>query len=122
MAVPNALITFVIATLLQDYHAEENADANEDTAEAAQMTIAAFTSVMIFILYNRSRTSYSRWWEGGTLLQKTRGEWFNAYSSIMAFTSEKPTMQDEVIAYSHLLGRLFSLLMCCGLQQVSPNR
>merc|ERR1711953_579258 len=45
---------------------------------------------------------YSRWWEGGTLLQKTRGEWFNAYT--------------------HLLARLMSLLMCCGLQQVSPNR
>merc|ERR1719329_1097966 len=56
--------------------------------------MSAFTSVMIFILYNRSTTAYDRWWEGGTLLQKTRGEWFNAYSSIMAFTSTKPEVQD----------------------------
>ena len=25
-----------------------------------------------------------RWWEGGTLLQQTRGEWFNCFSSLVA--------------------------------------
>merc|ERR1719157_175743 len=88
----------------------------------SRLVIAAFSSVMIFVLNGRSNTAYNRWWEGGTLLQKTRGEWFNAYSSIMAFTSVKPEMQDQVDAYVHLLARLMSLLMCCGLQQVSPNR
>merc|ERR1719440_2708227 len=86
------------------------------------MVMASFSVVMLFILYNRSRTSYDRWWEGGTLLQKTRGEWFNAYSSIMAFTSTKPEMQAQVKEYQMLLARLMSLLMCCGLQQVSPCR
>merc|ERR1719401_1317941 len=80
------------------------------------------TLIMVFILYNRSRISYSRWWEGGTLLQKTRGEWFNGYSSIMAFTTTKPEMQERVTEYVQLITRLMSLLMCCGLQQVSPNR
>merc|ERR1719311_1761667 len=94
----------------------------QTTSASAQMVITAFTSVMIFILYNRSNTAYDRWWEGGTLLQKTCGEWFNAYSSIMAFTSTKPELQEQVEAYTHLLARLMSLLMCCGLQQVSPNR
>jgi len=77
---------------------------------------------MVFILHNRSRISYNRWWEGGTLLQKTRGEWFNAYSSIVAFTSTKPELQDQVDAYLQFLARMMSLLMCCGLQQVSSNR
>merc|ERR1719199_1856550 len=86
------------------------------------LLMTAFSAGLTFVLHNRSRTSYSRWWEGGTLLQKTRGEWFNAYSSIMAFASTKPEMQAEVEAYTHLLARLMSLLMCCGLQQVSPNR
>merc|ERR1719174_998864 len=99
-----------------------NAFRTDHTAKAAQTVIGGFTAVMIFILYNRSRTSYNRWWEGGTLLQKTRGEWLNAYSSIMAFTSTKPEMQAQVEEYTHLLARLMSLLMCCGLQQVSPNR
>ena len=26
----------------------------------------------------------ARWWEGGTLLQQTRGEWFNCFSSLVA--------------------------------------
>ena len=33
----------------------------------------------------RSRIAYNRWWEGGTLLQQTRGEWFNGYSSLIAW-------------------------------------
>lgn len=40
----------------------------------------------------------------------------------MAFTSTKPELQAQVEAYTHLLARLMSLLMCCGLQQVSPCR
>ena len=99
MAIPNAVLTIIVSVLLQRYGPEDFGEAdfildNEDEAypsiptfKAAQAVIGAFTAVMIFILYNRSRTSYNRWWEGGTLLQKTRGEWFNAYSSIMAFTS-----------------------------------
>merc|ERR1719313_953100 len=40
----------------------------------------------------------------------------------MAFTSVDPALQEQVEAYQHLLARLMSLLMCCALQQVSPNR
>merc|ERR1719506_1701877 len=40
----------------------------------------------------------------------------------MAFTSTKEELEPVVASYCHLLARLFSLLMCCGLQQVSPNR
>merc|ERR1719456_1405649 len=90
--------------------------------DSSAEVLAAFSGVMLFVLYNRSNTAYDRWWEGGTLLQKTRGEWFNAYSSIMAFTSTKPEHETAVKEYTHLLARLMSLLMCCGLQQVSPNR
>eukprot|EP00927_Polykrikos_kofoidii_P038065 TRINITY_DN32337_c0_g1_i1.p1 TRINITY_DN32337_c0_g1~~TRINITY_DN32337_c0_g1_i1.p1 ORF type:complete len:545 (-),score=35.42 TRINITY_DN32337_c0_g1_i1:30-1664(-) len=119
MAVPNAVITFIVATALPP---ELASDEEKSMSTSAQMLIAAFTSVMIFILHDRSTTAYDRWWEGGTLLQKTRGEWFNAYSSIIAFTSNKPEMQKEVMEYSHFIARLMSLLMCCGLQQVSPKR
>lgn len=127
MAVPNAIITFIIATWLKEYDDDwvihkDWVGELENTTDAAQKFMATFSAVMLFILYNRSRTSYNRWWEGGTLLQKTRGEWFNAFSSIMAFTSTKPELQAQVASYTHLLARLMSLLMCCGLQQVSPHR
>eukprot|EP00931_Biecheleriopsis_adriatica_P008811 TRINITY_DN109945_c0_g1_i1.p1 TRINITY_DN109945_c0_g1~~TRINITY_DN109945_c0_g1_i1.p1 ORF type:complete len:542 (+),score=88.65 TRINITY_DN109945_c0_g1_i1:65-1690(+) len=127
MAIPNGLITWFISTMIRSSDADDIDAGNitpfhEDTASAAMTVITAFTTIMTFILYNRSRTSYNRWWEGGTLLQKTRGEWFNAYSSIMAFTSTKPELQSQVEEYTQCLARLMSLLMCCGLQQVSPNR
>eukprot|EP00930_Biecheleria_cincta_P018011 TRINITY_DN14165_c0_g3_i1.p1 TRINITY_DN14165_c0_g3~~TRINITY_DN14165_c0_g3_i1.p1 ORF type:complete len:377 (-),score=39.24 TRINITY_DN14165_c0_g3_i1:91-1221(-) len=128
MAVPNAMLTFLISTMIQHPGADDLEPRSaitifhKDTATAANMVMAAFTAVMLFILQRRSSIAYDRWWEGGTLLQKTRGEWFNAYSSIMAFTSTKPELQPQVEAYQHLLARLMSLLMCCGLQQVSPNR
>eukprot|EP00401_Gymnodinium_catenatum_P028368 CAMPEP_0117483278 /NCGR_PEP_ID=MMETSP0784-20121206/13856_1 /TAXON_ID=39447 /ORGANISM="" /LENGTH=446 /DNA_ID=CAMNT_0005277807 /DNA_START=79 /DNA_END=1419 /DNA_ORIENTATION=+ len=120
MAIPSAVLTYIVATLLQQSPAKEWLD--NDTSTSAQMVGTAFSSIMIFILYNRSSTAYDRWWEGGTLLQKTRGEWFNAYSSIMAFTSTAPDMQHQVDSYCCLLARWMSLLMCCGLQQVSPER
>jgi predicted membrane chloride channel (bestrophin family) len=127
MALPNAVLAFFVASVMQasdSFNSEGTSTAFQDdaTSKAAAGVIASFTTVMIFILYNRSRTSYNRWWEGGTLLQKTRGEWFNAYSSIMAFTSTKPELEAAVETYCQLLARLMSLLMCCGLQQVSPNR
>lgn len=127
MALPNALITFIIASLIQKEGADDFESGiitifHADTSTAATIVMAAFTAIMTFILQRRSSIAYDRWWEGGTLLQKTRGEWFNAYSSIMAFTSTKPELQPQVESYVHLLARLMSLLMCCGLQQVSPNR
>jgi predicted membrane chloride channel (bestrophin family) len=83
---------------------------------------AGFSSVLAFVLYFRSNVAYGRWWEGGTLLQQTRGEWFNAYSSLIAFTSPDPAKELEVEAYLHMLARLMSLLFCSALQQVSPDR
>merc|ERR1712226_1841256 len=84
--------------------------------------MGGFTSVLFFVLSFRSNVAYNRWWEGGTLLQQTRGEWFNAYSSLIAFTSPDPSREAEVEAYHHLLARLMSLLFCSALQQVSPDR
>lgn len=125
MAVPNAVLTLILSYVYSVSFEKLSTTVgylSTDTVDHAAELSISFTAVMLFILYNRSRTSYNRWWEGGTLLQKTRGEWFNAYSSIMAFTSTKPELQGQVEAYCHFMARLMSLLMCSGLQQVSPNR
>lgn len=93
-----------------------------EEAENVIKMIAGFTSVQFLLLSFRSGVAYNRWWEGGTLLQKTRGEWFNAYSSLIAFSSTLPEMAGRVEEFHHLLARLMSLLFCAGLQQVSPNQ
>lgn len=119
LALPNAIICFVLSTIIQS---GEPTKEDSDRAKAAIELLSAFTSVLFFVLYFRSNVAYSRWWEGGTLLQQTRGEWFNAYSSLIAFSSTDPHMVDKVEEFHHLLARLMSMLFCAGLQQVSPDK
>lgn len=116
MAVPNAIVAFVLGY----YFVPSSND--QELADNAFSIWAGFTSVLFFVLSFRSNVAYNRWWEGGTLLQQTRGEWFNAYSSLIAFTSADPKREAEVEAYQHMLARLMSLLFCSALQQVSPDR
>ena len=119
MAVVNAALTFGVS-ISMEYSDGFNPD--PDTTEMVATLMAIFSSVMMFILTFRSDIAYERWWEGGTLLQKTRGEWFNAYSSLVAFSSARPELQRQVMEFHHLLARLMSLLFCCALQQVSPSK
>lgn len=81
--------------------------------------LAGFTFILGFLVVFRSQQAYSRWWEGGTLLQQLRGEWFNAYSSLLAFCNTAPDKTAEVAAFQHRLARLCSLLYCTAIQQVS---
>jgi predicted membrane chloride channel (bestrophin family) len=121
MAIFNATLTFCFASWLSEKERSPDVtNSGYDTLSNSLSLLGLYTSVMTFVLYFRSNVAYSRWWEGGTLLQKTRGEWFNAYSSLMAFTSTDPKFTDQVEEFQHLLARLMSLLFCCGLQQVSP--
>merc|ERR1740121_715296 len=116
LAVPNAILAFCLSFFAQPSEQEK------EFVDAVLTVGAFFTSVLFWVLYFRSTVAYNRWWEGGTLLQQTRGEWFNAYSSLIAFCSPDPAKEAEVEAYQHMLARLMSLLFCSALQQVSPNR
>jgi len=120
LATPNAILTFFLATYIDKDIEEDQDDEDQLFAEATLLILVGFSSVMFFVLYFRSNIAYKRWWEGGTLLQKTRGEWFNAYSSLLAFSSTQPEMGRQVEEYRHLLVRLLALLFCLALQQVSP--
>lgn len=119
LALPNAMLCFTAATLVHD--GEPPSKEADSRASNMVFLLAAFTSVLFFVLTFRSNVAYSRWWEGGTLLQQTRGEWFNAYSSLIAFSSTDPRMADKVEEFHHMLARLMSMLFCAGLQQVSPT-
>lgn len=122
-AVPNAILAFLVSWYR---HGEINSSFRDDdkveAASSALTLLATFTTVLFFILKFRSNIAYDRWWEGGTLLQKTRGEWFNSYSSIIAFSSPDPTRAAEVESFHHMLARLMSMLFCAALQQVSPDK
>jgi len=117
MAIPNAILAYLIT----QQHGEFT-DTSQAQAKASKDIMGFFSSVLTFVLYRRAKNAYSRWWEGGTLLQQVRGEWFNAYSSLIAFVSADPKRIEEVAAFQHLLARLMSLMFCTALQQVSPDR
>jgi len=84
--------------------------------------LAGFTFILGFLVVFRSQQAFARWWEGGTLLQQLRGEWFNAYSSLMAFCNSAPDKQQDVLEFQHRLARLVSLLYCAAIQQVSTMK
>eukprot|EP00931_Biecheleriopsis_adriatica_P063931 TRINITY_DN38808_c0_g1_i1.p1 TRINITY_DN38808_c0_g1~~TRINITY_DN38808_c0_g1_i1.p1 ORF type:complete len:566 (-),score=102.45 TRINITY_DN38808_c0_g1_i1:91-1668(-) len=85
-------------------------------AEASIM--GGFTFILGFLVVFRSQQAYSRWWEGGTLLQQLRGEWFNSFSCLIAFCNAASDKRENVVKFQNQLVRLFSLLYGCALQQV----
>lgn len=81
--------------------------------------LSGFTFILGFLIVFRSQQAYARWWEGGTLLQQLRGEWFNAFSALMAFCNTKKEKRAEVVQFQHRLVRLVSLLYASALEQVT---
>jgi len=79
----------------------------------------AYTSVLGFLVVFRSQSAYTRYWEGASLLQRTRGQWFNATSSLVAFCSSDPDKKTKVEEFQHLVVRLVSIMHCTALQQIS---
>merc|ERR1712232_6821 len=103
-------------------HFLQNSDHLKGTVEVSANLFRGFLFVLGFLIVFRSQKAYARWWEGGTLLQQLRGEWFNAFSSLLAFCNQDPKKQYEVEKFSHQLARLMSLLYVNALKQVSTMK
>lgn len=107
--------------LFNEYVLPELSGEEYETPDSGEyMTIlGSFNFILGFLIVFRSQQAYERWWEGGTLLQQIRGEWFNAYSSLLAFCNPDPAKQTEILHFQHQLARLMSLLYGSALQQVT---
>merc|ERR1719210_2655398 len=86
--------------------------------DVAADVLGGFTFILGFLVVFRSQQAYSRWWEGGTLMQQLRGEWFNATSCLMAFCNTSPEKRKDVRQFQHHLVRLISLLYASALTRV----
>merc|ERR1719375_1575025 len=115
-ALPCGLLSVLLHFLFHQWTSD--VDYVSDSA-AGFMTTYSF--VLGFLVVFRSQQAYSRWWEGGTLLQELRGEWFNAFSNLLAFSSPLPEKRHDVRKFHALLVRLFSMLYGAALQQVAPD-
>lgn len=79
---------------------------------------SGYTAVLSILIVFRNNQAYSRFWEGATLVNQTRGEWFNAISSLIAFCNQTEAKAEEVAHFQALLVRLASLLHCSAMQEV----
>jgi len=79
-------------------------------------TIALFSA---FLLVFRTQIAYSRFWEGGSILQDMRSSWLNVTSSLVAFTTTDAKKKAEIEHFLHLLIRLMSMMHCSALQEVA---
>lgn len=85
--------------------------------------------VLGLLLTFRTRVCYSRFWEGCTLVQQMRAEWYDAISTLIAFSHSavlaKPTDQavlDQVEEFQYTLSRLMSLMHGAALRQIGGDK
>jgi len=121
---PKAMIWATPCTLVAGvlhYMFHQNTDLIDELGigDVAATVFGGFNFILGFLMVFRSQQAYSRWWEGGTLLQQVRGEWFNAFSCLVAFSNAASEKTKEVQNFQQQLVRLFSLLYGCALTQVS---
>lgn len=113
-AIPNAICGMVIHMYMKD----ENDDIHINL-EGVDIMWSGYTFVLGFLMVFRNNQAYTRFWEGGTLVNQMRGEWMNATSSLLAFCTTRQDRRDDVSHFQQLLIRLMSMLHCSALQQVA---
>eukprot|EP00930_Biecheleria_cincta_P002217 TRINITY_DN103240_c0_g1_i1.p1 TRINITY_DN103240_c0_g1~~TRINITY_DN103240_c0_g1_i1.p1 ORF type:complete len:547 (-),score=96.76 TRINITY_DN103240_c0_g1_i1:185-1825(-) len=86
--------------------------------DGATILWSGYTAVLGFLVVFRNNQAYARFWEGATLVNQLRGEWFNATSALMAFCTRDPKYEKQVDDFQQLLVRLMSVLYCSALQQI----
>lgn len=95
-----------------------NEKTGTDSLNASQLW-AAMAAVLMFMVGFRTNKAYSRFWDGTTLLHQMWGEWFDAVSCLVAFSSTaKKSKPVEVADFRHTLIRLMSLLHGSALEEI----
>mmetsp|Transcript_33330 Transcript_33330/g.75994 ORF Transcript_33330/g.75994 Transcript_33330/m.75994 type:complete len:602 (-) Transcript_33330:216-2021(-) len=118
-ALPDALAAVAVCFASRNNEGRNVLHLDEDDVSRCISLMGGYYALMGFILVFRSQLAYSRWWEGGALLQQLRGEWFNAYSSLLAFCSTQEADRHDVELFQSLLMRLMSILYSSALEQVA---
>jgi len=118
-ALPCGVTSAILHVIL---HQDSNLSEQVGAGDVGASVLAGFTFILGFLVVFRSQQAYSRWWEGGTLLQQLRGEWFNAFSSLVAFCNNDRGKEDAVLEFQHQLARLHSLLYYSAIRSVSTMK
>jgi putative membrane protein len=120
MAIPPAMLTVILMLL------NENVDGFQDSAGTADVKASQLWSAMFwalsFLIGFRTNKAYARFWDGTTLLHQMWGEWFDAASCLIAFSSlsmRKDSSIPDVLDFRHTLVRLMSLCHASALEEIA---
>jgi len=114
-ALPSSLSVLAVLSIVK----EVEYDFDPDVVKNINLVWSSFQFLLGFLVVFRTQQAYMRYMEGAALLRDTRAEWFNAVSSLIAFSSTTKEKRKKVEHFQHLLIRLMSLLSCCTLQSMA---
>lgn len=117
LAAGPAIIAAVFSWLLTNY--PEWFPEGSYPSEKEFSLFSTFSWVVGFILVFRTSQSYGRYWEGAQLLHAVTTEWYDACAQIIGFAAASCKNDEELKAFSGTTIRLFSILHCSALQQVT---
>eukprot|EP00931_Biecheleriopsis_adriatica_P003808 TRINITY_DN105567_c0_g1_i1.p1 TRINITY_DN105567_c0_g1~~TRINITY_DN105567_c0_g1_i1.p1 ORF type:complete len:512 (-),score=90.07 TRINITY_DN105567_c0_g1_i1:263-1798(-) len=121
MALPSALLCVLMMSLNDAYPGFRETWASEELTGSQLWSCMAAT--VTFAIGFRTNKAYTRFWEGSTLLHQIRGEWFDAVSCLVAFSSlAKEKKHAEVMDFRHALVRLMSLCHGSALDEIQGSR
>lgn len=120
-AIPSAILAAVIVYMEEWQPGSHDAFGLRDLSGSHVWN--AITSFTMLLLTFRTKTAFSRFWEGTGLLHQMRGEWFDTVSNCVTFSiASKPEMPDAVTSFRHTLVRLMSLCHGSALEEISDNQ
>lgn len=119
-AIPSAILAAVVVYMEEWQPGSHEAFGLRDLSGSHVWN--AITSFCLILLAFRTKTAFSRFWEGTGLLHMMRGEWFDTVSNCVTFSiASMPEMPDAVISFRHTLVRLMSLCHGSALEEISEN-
>eukprot|EP00927_Polykrikos_kofoidii_P037740 TRINITY_DN3195_c1_g2_i5.p1 TRINITY_DN3195_c1_g2~~TRINITY_DN3195_c1_g2_i5.p1 ORF type:complete len:646 (+),score=87.72 TRINITY_DN3195_c1_g2_i5:204-2141(+) len=94
--------------------------------DGAMWTASMFT--LGLLLSFRTNKAYARFWEGMTLVQRMRAEWFESCSNLMAFSNvplkahpDNKKVSNLVLEFRYTLVHVMSLMHGAALRQIGGN-
>jgi predicted membrane chloride channel (bestrophin family) len=81
----------------------------------------SFSFLVGFLVVFRTSQAYSRFTSGTSAVYKMQGAWFEAASSIIAFTNQTSLDEDTVVRFRHTVARLLSLLNALILAELAVD-
>eukprot|EP00927_Polykrikos_kofoidii_P037735 TRINITY_DN3195_c0_g1_i2.p1 TRINITY_DN3195_c0_g1~~TRINITY_DN3195_c0_g1_i2.p1 ORF type:complete len:776 (-),score=105.58 TRINITY_DN3195_c0_g1_i2:164-2491(-) len=121
-SVPAAVLGIVCRWMLNAYPGMLFEVSHFGNSAAWSVTVTVLSVLIGF----RTNKAYARFWEGTTLVQQMRAEWFEACNNLMAFSKmaivkapKDQEVQRRVFVFQNTLIRLVSLMHGAALRQVT---